>query len=51
MRLTVVHQCSSLCGPRVEGLILSRTQPLDASDISVVINKPNKKITGFVINS
>lgn len=51
MRLTVIHQCSSLSGPRFEGIMFSRKQLLDASDHSVVINKLNKKIIGFVINS
>jgi hypothetical protein len=51
MRSRVVHQCSSLCGPRFEVTILSRTQPLDFSDLSVIISRPNKKIIAFVINS
>jgi len=51
MKFKVVQQCSSLCGPRVEGIILSRTQPLGVSDLSVVMNRPNKKNIAFVINS
>lgn len=51
MRSKDVHQCSSLCGPRVEGTILSRTQPLDISDLSVAARRPNEKIITFVINS
>ena len=51
MRSKVLHQCSSLCGPRVEGTIRSRPQPLDISDLSVAISESNKKIITFVINS
>jgi hypothetical protein len=51
MTSKVVHQCSILCGPRVEGTILSRTQPLDISDLSVVISGHDKNVIAFVINS
>jgi hypothetical protein len=46
-----LHLCPSLCGPRVEGTILSRTQSLDISDHSAAISRPNKKIITFAINS